>query len=94
MSMKVLAGFAAALVVTGVGVFAANSGSVSSLFECDNSSPCCPIKAALSSSSCCESESAAAATSEEALGACAGGTMTAATAAPTTCPKGKCCAEE
>ncbi len=93
MSMKILAGFAAALVVTTVGVFAANGGSVSSLFDSDSASPCskqsgCPLSAMMSTT--CSDETADAAlapATEEALGACAGGTMSAAT----TPAKSACC---
>ena len=68
MSMKVLAGFAAALVVTTVGVFAAGGGS--SLFNSDSGpSPCgqkssCPLSA-VSTPACCQ-ESDEAAVSEDA----------------------------
>ena len=107
MSMKILAGFAAALVVTTVGVFAANTGSVSSLFDSDGASPCskqssCPLSA-LVSTSACPGESADATlapASEDALGACAGGTMSAATTpAKSACceksaAKKSCCSDE
>ena len=69
MSMKVLAGFAAALVVTTVGVFAAGGGD--SLFNTDSGpSPCssqkssCPLSA-VSTPACCQ-ESDEAAVSEDA----------------------------
>jgi len=64
MSMKVLAGFASALVVTSVGLFAANGGSVSSLFESDSGpSACgqqsaCPMSAMVSASTCPHDEAA------------------------------------
>lgn len=95
MSMKILAGFAAALVVTTVGVFAANGGSVSSLFDSDSgASPCskqsgCPFSVALSTSTCSDetADAALAPATEDALGACAGGTMSAAT----TPAKSACC---
>lgn len=108
MSMKILAGFAAALVVTTVGVFAANGGSVSSLFDSDcGASPCskqssCPFSVSLATSTCSDesADAALAPASEEALGACAGGTMSAATApAKSACcekstAKKTCCSDE
>lgn len=95
MSMKILAGFAAALVVTTVGVFAANGGSVSSLFDSDSGpSPCskqsgCPLSGMISTSVCADdtADATLAPASEEALGACAGGTMSAAS----TPVKSPCC---
>ena len=88
MSMKVLAGFAAALVVTTVGVFAAGGGS--SLFNSDSGpSPCgqkssCPLSA-VTAPACCADESAV------------GGTDDAATACPSSgevSKKKPCCADE
>ena len=106
MSMKILAGFAAALVVTTVGVFAANTGSVSSLFDSDGTSPCgtqssCPFSVPLAPNACSGENADAAVTpaSEEALGACAGGTTSASTTPATSacCEKSAkkvCCDDE
>ncbi len=99
MSVKVLAGFAAALVVTTVGVFAAGG---SSMFDsCGKSGSTCPLSAMMSSSSPCCAHEAEAATvpvscaNPDALGACAGGSMAAATPEASTPGKGKaCCTEE
>ena len=74
MSMKVLAGFAAALVVTTVGVFAAGGGS--SLFNSDSGpSPCsqkssCPLSAAATPACCHEADDAVVGTEEACPAVC------------------------
>ena len=79
MSMKILAGFAAALVVTTVGVFAAGGGD--SLFNSDSGpSPCsqrssCPLSAMAKPACCAHEEDDA---TDEALAACAGPAAVAA----------------
>lgn len=90
MTLKVLAGFAAALAVTTVGVFAANGGSVSSMLGSSESScgtkSSCPLSAMMS---CCSESEAALDTqpistvNPDALGAFAGGVTAAAPTAPT-----------
>ena len=88
--MKILAGFAAALVVTTVGVFAAGGGD--SLFNSDSGpSPCgskssCPLSA-MTAPACCAHE-ADDATADAAVVATEASTPTTAT------KKKPCCSDE